>query len=65
MIEHASAKELGAFLRKDVYNDAKIISDEWLGYTPLNTEFTKLEQVASDDRKSFKEIHIHIMNLKR
>jgi hypothetical protein len=64
VIEHASAKELGAFLRKYVSKDAKIISDEWLGYTPLKTEFTKLEQVASDDGKNFKDIHIHIMNLK-
>jgi hypothetical protein len=64
VIEHSSAKELGAFLRKYVSKDAKIISDEWLGYTPLKTEFMKLEQVASDDGKNFKDIHIHIMNIK-
>lgn len=64
VIEHSSAKELGAFLRKYVSKDAKIISDEWLGYTPLKIEFTKLEQVASDDGKNFKDIHIHIMNIK-
>ena len=64
VIEHSSAKELGAFLRKYVSKDAKIISDEWHGYSPLKTEFTKLEQVASDDGKNFKDIHIHIMNLK-
>jgi len=64
VIEHASAKELGAFLRKYVSKDAKIISDEWLGYTPLKAEFTKLEQVASEDGKNFKDIHIHIMNIK-
>ena len=64
VIEHSSAKELGAFLRKYVSKDAKIISDEWHGYSPLKTEFTKLEQVASDDGKNFKDIHIHIMNVK-
>lgn len=64
VIEHSSAKELGAFLRKYVSKDAKIISDKWLGYTPLKAEFTKLEQVASDDGKNFKDIHIHIMNIK-
>jgi len=64
VIEHCSAKELGAFLRKYVSKDAKIISDEWRGYTPLKTEFTKLEQVASEDGKNFKDIHIHIMNIK-
>lgn len=64
VIEHSSAKELGAFLRKYVSKEARIISDEWLGYTPLKAEFTKLEQVASDDGKNFKDIHIHIMNIK-
>jgi hypothetical protein len=64
VIEHSSAKELGAFLRKYVSKDAKIISDEWLGYTPLKVEFKNLEQVASDDGKNFKDIHIHIMNIK-
>jgi len=42
----------------------KIISDEWRGYTPLKIEFKKLEQVESDDGKNFKDIHIHIMNIK-
>jgi hypothetical protein len=64
IIEHASAKELGAFLRQYVSKDARIISDEWLGYTPLKAEFPGLEQVASDDGKNFKDIHIHIMNIK-
>lgn len=64
IIEHASAKELGAFLRQYVSKEAQIISDEWLGYTPLKAEFPGLEQVASDDGKNFKDIHIHIMNIK-
>lgn len=64
VIENASSKELGNFLQKYVSKDAKIISDEWRGYIPLKLEFNKLEQVASDDGKNFKEIHIHIMNIK-
>jgi hypothetical protein len=64
VIEHSSAKELGSFLRKYVSKDAKIIADEWLGYTPLKAEFPNLEQIASDDGKNFKDIHIHIMNIK-
>ena len=64
IIENASAKELGNFLKKYVSKDAKIISDEWRGYTPLKVDFKKLEQVASDDGKNFKDIHIHIMNIK-
>jgi hypothetical protein len=64
VITNASSKELGNFLKKYVSKDAKIISDEWTGYSPLKTEFKKLEQVASDDGKIFKDIHIHIMNIK-
>lgn len=64
IIENASAKELGSFLKKHVAKDAKIVSDEWRGYTPLKSDFKKLEQIASDDGKNFKDIHIHIMNIK-
>ena len=31
---------------------------------PLKSDFKKLEQIASDDEKNFKDIHIHIMNIK-
>lgn len=64
VIENASSKELGIFLKKYVSKNARIISDEWRGYTALKAEFRKLEQVASDDGKNFKDIHIHIMNIK-
>lgn len=64
VIENASSKELGSFLKKYVSKEAKIISNEWRGYTPLKGEFKKLEQVASDDGKNFNDIHIHIMNIK-
>ena len=64
LIEHASAKELGAFLRKYVSKETRIIADKWKGYTPLKQEFSKLEQVISDDGKNFKNMHIHIMNVK-
>lgn len=64
LIEHASAKELGEFLRKYVSKETRIIADKWKGYTPLKQEFPKLEQVISEDGKNFKNMHIHIMNLK-
>ena len=64
VIENASSKELGKFLKKYVTKDAKVISDEWRGYIPLKKHFQNLEQVASDDGKNFKDIHIHIMNIK-
>jgi hypothetical protein len=64
VIEHSSAKELGSFLTKYVSKDAEIITDKWKGYTPLKKEFLKLKQVASEEGKNFKELHIHIMNIK-
>lgn len=64
VIENASSKELGSFLKRYVSQDAKIISDEWRGYIPLKAEFKKLEQVVSADGKNFKDVHIHIMNIK-
>ena len=64
VIENSSAKELGNFLEKYVSKDAEITSDKWRGYLPLKKKFLKLEQVASEDGKNFKELHIHIMNIK-
>ncbi len=64
VIENSSAKELGGFLKKYVSRDAGIVTDKWRGYTPLKKEFLKLEQISSDDGKNFKQLHIHIMNIK-
>jgi len=64
VIEHSSAIELGAFLTKYVSREAEVVSDKWKGYAPLKKEFKNLKQVASEDGKNFKELHIHIMNIK-
>jgi len=64
IIEHASSKELGAFLRKYVSKDATIITDGWRGYSPLKKEFVNLEQVLSNSGQNFKDLHIHVMNIK-
>lgn len=64
VIEHSSSNELGEFLKKYVSVETEIISDKWRGYTPLKKEFKNLKQVASEDGKNFKELHIHIMNIK-
>jgi hypothetical protein len=63
-IANASGKELGRFLKKYVSTDAKVIADEWKGYIPVKKYFKKLEQVKSAHGKNFKELHIHIMNIK-
>ena len=64
VIEHSSAIELGRFLKKYVSKDAEVISDKWKGYLPLKKEFKNLKQIASEEGKNFKELHIHIMNIK-
>uniref|UniRef100_UPI004047EA2B IS1595 family transposase n=1 Tax=Mariniflexile sp. TaxID=1979402 RepID=UPI004047EA2B len=64
VIENSSAKELRGFLMKYVSKDAEITTDKWRGYLPLKKEFLKLRQVDSEDGKNFKELHIHIMNIK-
>ena len=51
-------------MTKYVSKDAELVTDKWSGYTPLKKEFLKLKQVASEDGKNFKELHIHIMNIK-
>ena len=64
IIENASSKELGMFIKKYVSEDAKIITDEWTGYAPLKKEYQNLMQTKSESGKNFKDIHIHIMNIK-
>lgn len=64
MIERANSEELGDFMRKYIDKKAEVITDEWRGYLPLKKEYPKLKQRKSEDGKNFKEIHIHIMNMK-
>ena len=64
IIEHASSKELGDFLKRYVSPKTKVVADKWRGYNSLKKQFENLEQVESNDGKNFKDIHIHIMNIK-
>lgn len=64
MIERATSEELGDFMQKYIDKKAEIITDEWRGYLPLKKEYLRLKQIKSEDGKNFKEIHIHIMNMK-
>lgn len=64
IIESANSKELGNFMRKYIDKQARVITDEWRGYFPLKKEYLKLEQLKSENGKNFKDIHVHIMNMK-
>lgn len=42
---------------------AQVRTDEWTGYTPLESEY-EMERIKSDKGKNFPEMHTLIMNLK-
>lgn len=42
-----------------------MVTDEWIGYSPLKKEYPSLKKVPSNNGKNFPDLHIHIMNLKR
>ncbi|TDE49297.1 transposase [Flavobacterium sp. GT3P67] len=44
--------------------EVTIFTDKWRCYSPLKKDFFNLKQVDWDDGKNFKELHIHIMNIK-
>lgn len=64
IIENASAKEFKVFFNKHISKSAKIITDEWRGYSPLSKDFPYLVQRKSDNGNAFIDLHIHIMNIK-
>jgi hypothetical protein len=65
VIQNASSKELGGFMKATISKDAKIQTDGWRGYTPLKKHFLKLEQTKSEKKgKNFKHIHRVIMGFK-
>ncbi len=64
IVEHASAKEFKGFFDKHISKSAKIITDEWRGYSPLRKDYPGLEQRKSDNGNAFIDLHIHIMNIK-
>jgi len=63
-ISDASAASLKPFFETYISKDTRIITDVWRGYLPLKKEYSNLEQLKSENGKSFQDIHIHIMNLK-
>ncbi|ASB47756.1 IS1595 family transposase [Alkalitalea saponilacus] len=63
-IDNASAASFQPFFKTYISKDTKVITDEWKGYIPLKKTYPNLEQLKSENGKSFQDIHIHIMNLK-
>jgi len=65
VIEHSSAKELGAFMRDTIDPIAEIKTDEWSGYIPVKKDFKNMTQVSSGKKgRNFPEMHRVIMGFK-
>jgi hypothetical protein len=65
VINHSSAKELGAFMKSAIEPDAEIKTDEWTGYKPLKKDFVNLTQVPSGKKgECFPDMHRVIMGFK-
>ena len=63
-INNASANSFKPFFETYIGKEAAIITDEWRGYIPLKKDYPNIQQIKSENGKSFQDIHIHIMNLK-
>ena len=63
VIENASAGELLEIFEKHVDRDAKILTDQWRGYSPL-TEAYNIKQEKSQPDANFRVMHRCIQQLK-
>lgn len=65
VINKASAKELGGFMKTHIDPKANVTTDKWSGYQPLVKDFENLIQLYSGEKGgNFPELHRVIMNLK-
>lgn len=63
-IDNSSSASFKPFFEMYINKETKVITDKWRGYIPLKKTYPNLEQIKSENGKSFQDIHIHIMNLK-
>jgi len=64
VIEDASAESFKPFFEKYIDKDnAQVVTDEWKGYWPLESEF-EIKQKPSAGGENFPGLHFVIMNLK-
>jgi predicted RNA-binding Zn-ribbon protein involved in translation (DUF1610 family) len=65
VIEKASSKELGNFMKQIIDKNAEVKTDEWTGYKPLTADFPNLTQVPSGKKgENFPDLHRAIMGFK-
>jgi hypothetical protein len=65
VIEKASGKELGEFMRNKIDKNAYVKTDEWTGYKPIMKDFTNMTRVKSGKKgNNFPDLHRVIMGFK-
>jgi len=65
VIPRASAEHLGSFMRRHIDPRAKVTTDKWAGYAPLEEDFENLVRIPSGKKGgNFPELHRATMNLK-
>jgi hypothetical protein len=64
VINKAAAEEFRPFFYNHISRDAKVVTDVWTGYKRLVKEYPALKQIHSNKGANFKEMNIHIMNIK-
>ena len=65
VIPDASSASLGSFMKSHISPSAKITTDLWTGYSPLEQDFKNLVRIPSGKKgRNFPEMHRVIMNLK-
>lgn len=65
VIANADAASLGSFMKDHIDPKAKVTTDQWTGYGPLEKDFENLKRIPSGKKgNNFPELHRAIMNLK-
>lgn len=65
VIDKADARSLGGFMRENIDSTARITTDQWTGYKPLDKEFEHIRHMKSGRKgENFPELHRVIMNFK-
>ena len=59
-----SSDELRKIFDRHISQDTFVKADKWTGYLPIKEAYPLLKQEYSDSGKNFRELHIHIMNIK-
>ena len=65
VIPNASTQHLGDFMKTHISKIARVKTDQWIGYAPLEKDFANMIRVPSGKKgNNFPELHRVIMNLK-